>query len=141
MAEYLFKRNKTPNTQIDILLDLWAASLYKATGGDANCTPPFSDHKDLHSIIDSTELGDAPWDSFTVQFDGEIPEHNVLSWMDEKYEVWCRDPRVVMQNMLSNPDFDGEFDYSPFREYRDAKRVYRDFMSGNWAWEQAVRHD
>lgn len=59
--------------------------------------------------------------------------------MSDKQEVWFRDPREVVRNMLANPNFNGEFDYSPVREY-DAKgnRVLKNFMSGNWVWKQAV---
>ena len=41
--------------------------------------------------------------------------------------------------MLSNPDFEGKIDYAPVQEY-DSKGAHRfqNFMSGNWAWKQAV---
>ena len=43
--------------------------------------------------------------------------------------------------MLSNPDFDGEFDYSPYRDFlEEDERRYEHLMSGDWAWAQAVRH-
>jgi hypothetical protein len=60
--------------------------------------------------------------------------------MDGEYEVWFRNPKELVQNMLANPDFNGEFDCSPFHEY-DSKNNHRfyNFMSGDWAWKQAVR--
>ena len=41
--------------------------------------------------------------------------------------------------MLENPKFADHFDYAPVQKY-DAKgdHVYENFMSGNWAWKQAV---
>jgi hypothetical protein len=59
--------------------------------------------------------------------------------MQSEFDVWYRDPRTIVKNLLSNPDFDGEFDYSPVQEY-DAEDNHRfhDFMTGNWAWKQAV---
>jgi hypothetical protein len=41
--------------------------------------------------------------------------------------------------MLQNPDFANSFDYAPYRQY-DAKgsHHYLHFMSGDWAWNQAV---
>ena len=41
--------------------------------------------------------------------------------------------------MLGNPDFAKDVDYSPLRQY-DGKgiRQYENFMSGDWAWKQAV---
>jgi hypothetical protein len=59
--------------------------------------------------------------------------------MEAKYEVWFRDPLLVVRNMLANPDFDGEIDYAPFKEFNDdGKRGFQDFISGDWAWRQAV---
>ncbi|KAF7969588.1 hypothetical protein HWV62_26903 [Athelia sp. TMB] len=58
--------------------------------------------------------------------------------MTQDFEVWYRDPRELIKNLLSNPDFDGEFDYSPFHEYDgDGNHHFQDFMSGDWAWHQA----
>ena len=62
--------------------------------------------------------------------------------MDGEYKVWFRNPRTLIHNILSNPDFDGEFDYAPVQEY-DVKgnHWFENFMSGNWAWKQAVSHN
>lgn len=119
---------------INTLLDFWAASL--TVHGDE---PPFSNTKDLHNVIDSTPLGDVPWESFSIQYNGTQPASDVPSWMQAEYDVWFRDPRSIVQNMLSNPDFKSEFDYAPFQEYDgDGIHRFRDLMSGNWAWQQAV---
>lgn len=60
--------------------------------------------------------------------------------MDAEYEVWHRDPRTVIQQQLSNPDFKDAIHYAPFRETTDkGERRWQDLMSGNWAWKQAVR--
>jgi hypothetical protein len=41
--------------------------------------------------------------------------------------------------MLSNPDFDDEFDCTPYHEYdTDGNHRFHNFMSGDWVWEQAV---
>ena len=40
--------------------------------------------------------------------------------------------------MISNPDFKGQFDYAPYREFVDGKCCWMDVMSGDWVWEQAV---
>jgi hypothetical protein len=119
---------------IDTLLDLWAASLIKHEDH-----PPFRDHNDLYATIDATPLGDVPWQSFSLTYDGEIPDNGAPVWMSDKYEVWYRDPRTVIRNMLDNPEFDGKFDRSPFRKFdTNGERQYQDFMSGDWAWKQAV---
>ena len=35
--------------------------------------------------------------------------------MDEN--VWFQDPRILVHNLLSNPDFKSGFDYAPFQEH------------------------
>ena len=84
-------------------------------------------------------MGDVPWEVFTVQYDGEKPRDNIPSWMTAEFNVWYRDPRLVVKNLLSNADFRDGIDYAPFKE-SDAseQRVYGDFMSGDWVWEKAV---
>src|SRR6267142_1904552 len=59
-------------------------------------------------------------------------------WMDDVYEVWFRDPRLLVQGIISNPDFASEFNYAPYHEYLDKVHQYQGMMSGNWAWRQAV---
>ncbi|KAG2035411.1 hypothetical protein BDR03DRAFT_934906 [Suillus americanus] len=59
--------------------------------------------------------------------------------MDQSHDVWYRDPHEVIQGMLGNPDYEKEMDYRPFREFSadGDKRQWQDFMSGDWAWNQA----
>ena len=135
-AEFMFKRRHMSTGDLDFLLDLWAASLAKH-----NDSPPFADHKDLHKVIDATPLGDVPWQCFSVQYTGERPEASIPPWMDDEFDVWYRDPHAMACNMLANPNYKDEIDYTPFREYdaSNDKRRWKDFMSGDWAWRQAVR--
>lgn len=59
--------------------------------------------------------------------------------MLQEYEVWYRDPRMVIRNQLANPDFKDEIDYAPVQEFGiDGERRWKNFMSGNWAWSNAV---
>ena len=99
---------------------------------------PFTDHKDLHRVIDAIPHGDVPWKSIQVQFSGDIPEPSP-HWMTKSYDVWFRDPNVVVEALLSNPDFDKHFDYVPYHEFEPmGERRWENFMSGNWAWRHAV---
>ncbi|KAG1878456.1 hypothetical protein C8R48DRAFT_804965 [Suillus tomentosus] len=132
-AEFLYTQNQMSAGQINRLLDLWASTLAKH-----NDRPPFADHHDLYAVIDSSPFGDVKWQCFTVAYDGERPE-NPKPWMDDKYDVWFRDPREVTRNMLANSAYANEFDYRPYQEYstENDQRQWKDFMSGDWAWDQA----
>jgi hypothetical protein len=134
VADFLFRRNQMSAGDINFLLSLWAASL--AVHGDE---PPFSKATDMYNTIDSTPLGDLAWESFSLQYNRTRPVNNVPSWMEAEYDVWFWDPRILVHNLLSNPDFKSDFDYAPFQEYTtDGIHRFRDFMSGLWAWMQAV---
>jgi hypothetical protein len=87
-AEFLYTRNQMSAGQIDTLLDLWAATLIKH-----NDSPPFTGHRDLYETIDSTPLGDVPWQTFSMSYSGRRPAENVPPWMTAEYDVWfrCRD--------------------------------------------------
>ncbi|KAG2080026.1 uncharacterized protein F5147DRAFT_749411 [Suillus discolor] len=126
-AEFLYTRTQMSTGDINVLLDLWAATLLKH-----NDKPPFVDCCDLHKIIDSTPVGDVKWQSFQ-------PAHDVPPWMDQSHDVWYRDPHEVIRNMLANPDYATEMDYQPYLEFStdDNTRQWQDFMSGDWAWNQA----
>ncbi|KAH7924426.1 hypothetical protein BV22DRAFT_1047450, partial [Leucogyrophana mollusca] len=134
LAELLFKRSHMSTSSMDVLFDLWAATLAKHDD-----VPPFADHHDFYKVIDSTPLGDVAWETFSVRYTGERPENDVPPWMNDEFEVCFRNPHRVIQNMLSNPDYKDEMDFTPFREYNASndKRQWKDFMSGDWAWQQA----
>ncbi|KAG2367402.1 hypothetical protein BDR07DRAFT_1448953 [Suillus spraguei] len=133
MAEFLFMCNQMSARQIDTLLDLWAATLIKH-----NDPPPFENHRDMYATIDATPLGDTPWKSFTLCYNRAKPEQDVPPWMDGQYDVWYRDPLEMTRGILANCDFDGGIEYSPYRDYTtEDKRYWKNFMSGDWAWNQA----
>ena len=136
LANLLFKRNQMPGTEIDELLQIWADTLLRDQDH-----PPFADHNDLYNTIDATILGDAPWQSFSITYSGKLPVGgNIPPWMLGEYDIWFRDPKVVLQNQLANPDFKDEFDYAPFQRFDDhGEREWKDFMSANWVNQQAVR--
>jgi len=95
-------------------------------------------------MIDSIKDGDARWKSFAMHHpdvdDANDLEYDDLpSWKRQEYEVWYRDPKMVLQAQLSNPKFKDGIDYAPKLVYNGKnERVWKDFMSGNWAWNQCV---
>ncbi|THH26521.1 hypothetical protein EUX98_g7665 [Antrodiella citrinella] len=133
-AELLYKRKKMPAGGTNELLNLWTASLVKHRDFG-----PFKDHKEMCKTIDDIELGDVPWKSFTMEYGGERPVRGEPPrWMTAQYEVWYRDPQEVIRNMLANPDFKDDIDYTPIKEFTSNGQPRRkDFMSGSWAWRQA----
>ena len=129
-AEFLFQRTQMSTGNIDELMTLWMVS-----GGEQ----PFVDHTSLYNTIDAIPVGGVPWESFAVSYQGARPETNVPPWMEETYEVYFRDPHQLFLNMLANPSFAEHLDLMPMRIF-DIKgsRRYENFMSGDWAWKQAV---
>lgn len=123
---------------IDFLCLLWAASMAKHKD-----SPPFGGHRPLYEAVDAIPLGDVTWESVTLNYkDKDTLPDDAPSWQKADYDVWYRDPRLIIQNMLANPDFKDEFDYMPVRDFLPDKDGgglhHKNFMSGNWAWKQAV---
>jgi len=135
LADLLYRRAELSATNIDTLLDLWARSL---AGFDASA--PFRSYQEMHSTIDSSMLGDVPWQCMVTGFGEDVDEH-APSWMWTSYEVWYRDPDTVISMMLNNPDFEGQFDLCPYVDIgADGNRRWSNFMSGNIAWRRCVSH-
>jgi hypothetical protein len=134
MAEFLFKRAKMSAGNVDELLKLWAAGLE-----ESDIEPPFFNHQHLYDTIDEIPVGGVPWEQFSMTYDGLRPETDVPPWMEQTYEVFFRDPHKLLLNMLGDPTFAKDFDYIPMQEFDNrGSRRYQHFMSGNWAWKQAV---
>ena len=108
---------------------------------DGGATAPFQNHGDLYDRIDESTTGEAPWDHFSVSYDGPRPKpgEEVPDWMSQEYEAWYRDPVQLIHNLVANPDFVDEFDYTPYHEYdQEGTHRFHNFMSGDWAWREAV---
>ncbi|KAG2050603.1 hypothetical protein BDR06DRAFT_983915 [Suillus hirtellus] len=66
----------------------------------------------MFATIGVTLLGNIPWQSFAMSYNGIKPQDNVPL-----------DPLELVRNMLANPDFDGEIEFLPYCD---------------WAWNQAA---
>lgn len=130
-ADFLFKKAEMSQGNIDILMELWSST---AEDGEA----PFRDHREMLATIDAIDGSDAPWQSFTASYSGTRPPGDPPDWMLKDYTVFFRNPLAVVRSIISNPDFEGKFDYVPYMEFEDEKRRWSDLMSGEWAWKQAV---
>ncbi|KAI9570938.1 hypothetical protein HD554DRAFT_2203708 [Boletus coccyginus] len=96
-AQFLFSQEEMLVKKINTLLHLWGTSLAVHSGA-----LPFANHQDFsHSIGYASDRsgGTAPW-------------------IDATYEVHFRDPQQFAWNILKNPDFKDEIDYTPYHEWR-----------------------
>jgi len=130
-ADFLFKKAEMSQGNVDVLMRLWASTM-------ADHCAPFESHQDMLATIDSIQDGDAPWHSFSAKYSGVHPAENPPDWMVKEYTVFYRDPLTMIRNLISNPAFNGQFDYSPYMEFEDESQQRSDVMSGDWAWEQAA---
>ncbi|KAI5996391.1 hypothetical protein EDD15DRAFT_2387356 [Pisolithus albus] len=157
VAEFLFIHAEMPAKKIDTLLDFWAASLLPLGG-----TPLFANHKDLYCMIDRTSVGTVQWENFKIRHkrnvqhapdeQNEQDEQGKLieledgedgleaPWMFDIYDIWYRDPRQVVHNLLGRADIKDEMDFVPYREFdgTNEQRRWENFMSGDWAWNEAI---
>ncbi|KAF7318554.1 hypothetical protein HMN09_00365700 [Mycena chlorophos] len=129
-ADFLYTRVQMSGENISQLMQLLAA-LYPRDD------PPFADEKQLYATIDAIPFGNIPWQSFSVQYTGPLPEGEVPTWMTEKYQVWFRSPLSIFEKQLANPDFKDEMDWAAKRIFHDGKRNYTDIFSGNWVWDKS----
>jgi len=135
VADFLFRDAELSAPKVDALLDLWAQSLSEFDS-DAPASGPMKDHRELHALIDSSTLGDVPWQCMVATFD---KDNNAPPWARTDYEIWYRNPEIVVSNMVANPDFDGQFDLRPYIDLDEhKKRRWSDVMSGNIAWRHSV---
>ena len=127
-AELLYVKAQASGGNIDGLMDIW-----KQTG-----QAPFANHQDLYDSIDSITVGDLAWQSFNVRYNREVSDVDP-QWMSDSYEVFFRDPHLVVQGMLANPDFDEGMDFAPYRVFNNVgDQQFDNMLSGEWAWDQAV---
>lgn len=134
-AELLYKKVQMSAGNLDSLFELWTASNIQH-GGSA----PFAKAQDMYDHIDGAAVGDVPWQSFTLKYEGDVDPERSPSWKAAEHTVWFRDPHEVVKALLANPDFADDIEFSPHRDYdATGHRRFSDFMSGDWSWEQAVR--
>ncbi|KAK6971517.1 hypothetical protein R3P38DRAFT_3336719 [Favolaschia claudopus] len=132
LADLIYRKIQMSAGDIDALMQIWAAK-------HPETDPPFADHTDLYSTIDATDLDHIPWQSFEVCYNLPVPPGDTTPWKRQNYTVYFRDARLVLRSQLANPDFKDEMDYAPKQVFAaDETREYEDFMSGNWAWNQAT---
>jgi len=136
LAELLYCKARMSITYTNLLLQLW--SQITARHGELAL---FTNHSEMLETIDATPLAGVPWQCFDISYVGPIPEEQPhLQWMRDTHTVFFRDPRLVVQEMLANPEYEGSINYAPTQVFdKNKDRQYQDLMTGNWSWDQAVR--
>jgi len=135
LADLLYRRAELSTTNVEDLLELWARSLsVSGTGTPA----PFKSCREMHKTIDSSMLGDSPWECLVSGPPDGVDDH-APEWKRMSYEVWYRNPDAVVSSMLDNPDFEEQFDLRPYIDLdADGRRRWSNVMSGNIAWRRSV---
>jgi len=115
-----------------MLLKLWAESVE-----ELGASAPFHNHEELYVVIDSLPLGDIPWQwmETLLSDDGD----QAPGWRHKTYKIWYWNPNIIVSNMLSNPDFDGQFNMCPYINLNtDGNCRWSNVMSTNIAWQCCV---
>ena len=120
LMEFLYTKVQMSGKAIDTLSQLLRACLLNH-GVLLNDINIFKQNTDLLVTINSTPVGDVPWQGFTLSYNGPCPL-NAPEWMTTTHDVWYCDPLQLVHNLLANWDFDNEFDYMPFWEFNAKKR-------------------
>ncbi|KIK20657.1 hypothetical protein PISMIDRAFT_105427, partial [Pisolithus microcarpus 441] len=82
LADFIYMHNQISVVNLNILLELWAASLVEVGG-----YPIFGSYKEMYQTINNTCIGDIKWESFTVRYTGDMVA-DPAPWMNDKYNVW-----------------------------------------------------
>lgn len=132
LADFLYRDEQMSGANLDHLFALWAQRDQDGQGS------PFTNHKQMYSQIDAIEQGYAPWQCMETRYNGVVDDASPI-WKTRTYEVWHRNPNDILRNLLDNPDFHDAFDATPLQLFGpDDRRHWTDFMTGNYAWRQAV---
>ncbi|KAF4583508.1 hypothetical protein EYR38_002259 [Pleurotus pulmonarius] len=137
MADLLYRKVEMSATNQNSLYEILGMMMEKH--GES---PPFANAKEMHSYIDAANIGGVPWQCLSATIPGDHGPETPI-WKRKSYDIWYRDPNVILTNLLSNPDFDGEFTYRPYVELEqtvdgEEERHWSQFMSANFAWRQSA---
>ena len=117
VADFLYCCNQMSAGNISFVTGFCVASL-----SPHNNSLPFKNTKDMYNTIDSTPLGNIPWQSFTLNYNGSPlenlrPDGESPPWMTADYDIWFRNLHLLIQALIANPEFKGQFDFMPFQKY------------------------
>jgi hypothetical protein len=135
-AHHHFVRVQASEDNINVNLDLLKAAVTK---GNGDLQFPWLSAKKMYETIDQIQAGPAPFCTYYFQYRGPMPP-SPPKWMTQTYELYARDPRLVLQQQLATPEFADQFTPVPYRRFKaNGDRIFSNLMSGDWAWNQAVK--
>ncbi|TBU40371.1 hypothetical protein BD309DRAFT_993112 [Dichomitus squalens] len=138
-AELVFEKMQVSKADLNQLLHILAAK--NVVDGHANHPAIFENADELLETIDAIPFGDTVWRAYKVRYTGAMGPDSP-SWMRKTYVIYLRNSLVVAEQLAASEDFDGKFDTRPVAEYNaDGDRVYCNFMSGQWAHNEAISED
>ncbi|KIK27133.1 hypothetical protein PISMIDRAFT_93372, partial [Pisolithus microcarpus 441] len=130
LPDFLFSKEQMSGGNIDDLMHIWAAL-------DGKGKPPFNSHSHLYQTIDDINQEDT-WDCLEMHY-VEAKNPNAAPWKQTTYQICLCDAGKLVEKQLSNPDLEEFIDYSPCLVFgENHQRVWSNFMTGNWAWNQCV---
>jgi hypothetical protein len=120
---------------INQLFKIWAANNVAFFDG---AKPVFANVEELHSAIDGSTYGGAAWRELEFKYDGHVDD-NSPPWKKATYVSHTWNTLEVVKNMAASSEFRDKWDTVPIEEYTEGhERRYSNFMSGRWAWQEAV---
>jgi hypothetical protein len=93
----------------------------------------------MYDTIDSITVSGVGWTTHQLSYKGPQPTGTVPRWMQESYKLNIRDVLSIFEEQLASKEFDGQFEHMPYEQYdKKGSHIYSKFMSGNWAFWEAV---
>ena len=134
-ANYHFVEVQNSASLINKALDHWAACVLPF-----GRVAPWKSSSELYTTIDAINLGDLPWKTYTVRYQGPFPPGTPPKWMTQTYELCTCDLRQVLHHQLGTTAFKDNINLSPYRQFDNTyQRTWSNLMSADWSWAQAIR--
>ncbi|KAF5365298.1 hypothetical protein D9758_005472 [Tetrapyrgos nigripes] len=139
LGEFLYQKVEMSGGDIDTLAGILSGLL----GPDRDL--PFTSHEELYATIDDIKQGDVPWESFSVRYNGDLPDDisTVPAWKTQSYEDKIAEdennhggmfvPVILGSDKTTVSVATGQNDYYPL--YISLGNV---FSSVRWAHRNAV---
>ncbi|KDQ50187.1 hypothetical protein JAAARDRAFT_115390, partial [Jaapia argillacea MUCL 33604] len=116
---------------INKAIEWWAAALLKHED-----FPPWTSVQELYKTIDSIQMGNAPWKTYKIHYEGPLPPGTPPKWMTKTYELVTWDALQLIQNQLLTTDFEKDVTPVPYRQFdKEGWQVWSNLMSGDWAYK------